>query len=416
MHTASHQLVDNNTPLVDSSCIEFWNKMSDLMPGVIYIFNHETMSNEYSNRSIGEILGYSPEEVIQMGDNLFTVLVHPEDLGKLYAHLSDLAKLAPGAVANFEYRVMASDGSERWLRSVDSVFETASDGSMVRHVGIALDVTAQKQAEFALLEINQQLEARVKARTADLEMLNSELGTCMAQRSAELNEVNQDLKDLTYVATHDLKGPINNLSSLTHMLSDAENLLPPEHVETLAWMKDVCHQASDKLDALICVAQAHSGALEQFTDVDIDAATETALVNLHFQTSKARAIVSTDFQAHSAWFLRREMEHLLQSVIGNAIKYQQPGRRPRINIKSRKKPGHVEISVVDNGSGLDLPKDEPKVFGLFKRAHTEPEGSGVSLYAIRRTLDRVGGKINVTSELGKGSCFSICLKDRPATA
>ncbi|WP_299961658.1 PAS domain-containing sensor histidine kinase [uncultured Roseobacter sp.] len=407
MQVISPQRAEKTPVFADARQLVFWEKMANLVPGVIYIFNQKTMSNEYANRSVTEFLGYSPEEVVQMGTNLLTSVVVDEDQPGLFGHLEALGKLPDGAEASHEYRVRAKDGQIRWLRSIDSVIEKSADGDVVRHIGIALDITSQKAAETRLREINDDLEARVRARTAELEVLNSELGTCMAKRTAELNDINRDLKDLTYVATHDLKGPINNMSSLTHMLSEAEPLLPPEHVETLGWMRDVCHQASEKLDALICVAQAHSGNIPDFERVDLAEVTESALVNLHFQISKARAVIKTDFAADTVWFVSREMENILQSVIGNAIKYHESGRRPRVNILSERLSGNVEISIRDNGTGLDLSKDMDKVFGLFKRAHNTPEGAGVSLYSIRRILERVGGSIDVTSKPGRGSCFTL---------
>lgn len=403
------------TPVsADAGQLAFWEKMANLVPGIIYIFNQKTMSNEYANRSVHEFLGYSPEEVVQMGTKLLTSFVVDEDQPALFRHLEALGKLPEGGEASHEYRVRAKDGKIRWLRSIDSVIEKGADGKVVRHMGIAVDITSQKAAEERLREINEDLEARVRVRTAQLEVLNNELGTCMAQRTAELNDVNRDLKDLTYVATHDLKGPINNMSSLTHMLGEAERFLPPEHVETLGWMQDVCDQASEKLDALICVAQAHSGNIPDFEPVDLAKVTESALVNLHFQISKARAVIKTDFAADTVWFVSREMENILQSMIGNAIKYHEPGRRPRVNILSERRSGKVEISIRDNGTGLDLPRDMHKVFGLFKRAHSTPEGAGVSLYSIRRILERVGGSVDVTSKSGRGSCFTLRFPDSGA--
>lgn len=391
---------------------EFWEKMADIVPGIIYIFNQQTMSNEYANRSVMDLLGYSEVEVRDMGTDMLKTVVLPEDQPALFRYLDGLRDLSEGEDSSHEYRVRRRDGTVRWLCSIDTVFEKAPDGGVLRHIGIALDITRQKTAEAELRAINDELEARVKARTEELEALNVELGTCMAQRTAELNDINRDMKDLTYVATHDLKVPVNNMSSLTHMLSEAEPLLPPEHVETLGWLRDVADQASEKLDALICVAQAHSGALKGFQEVDLAEVTERALVNLHFQISRARAVIKTGFEQPSVWFVPREMEHILQSMIGNAVKYHEPGRRPRINVLSRQLDDHVEISIRDNGTGLDLPRDAEKVFGLFKRAHTTPDGAGVSLYSIRRVLERVGGTIDVTSKPGRGSCFSICLPNR----
>ncbi|WP_299632611.1 ATP-binding protein [uncultured Roseobacter sp.] len=413
MQVVQPQNIQATSAVVDESSIAFWTRMAELVPGIIYIFNHATMSNEYANCTIADLLGYSPEEVCSLGETLLPTIIHEDDQDALFDYLKSLQALPIGTETTFEYRVKSKQGNELWLRSIDSIFETSDDGAVLRHIGIAVDITAQKENEARLIEVNESLEARVEARTETLEVLNSELGVCMARRTAELNDVNRDLKDLTYVATHDLKVPINNMICLTHMLSEAEGELPPEHAETLSWMRDACHQAGEKLDALICVAQAHSGTFGVFEEVDLKSVTERALVNLHFQMMKANAVVSCDFDVQTVWFVPREMENILQSMIGNAIKYRAPERRPRVKVQSRQLENGVEVSITDNGSGVDLPRDQDKVFGLFKRAHSTPDGAGVSLYSIRRVLDRVGGSLHASSKVGKGSCFSFQLPNKP---
>ncbi|MDW3222858.1 MAG: HAMP domain-containing sensor histidine kinase [Paracoccaceae bacterium] len=401
---------------VDVTSLAFWTRVGELVPGIIYIFNHATMSNEYSNCTIAEFLGYSPAEAREMGDALLPTLVHDEDHAALFAYLAELSRLSIGAERTFEYRVTSRAGTEKWLRSVDTVFELAADGSVLRHIGIAVDITEQKITEIRLRDANEELEARVAARTAELEALNDELEMRVAQRTMELRDINRDFKDLTFVATHDLKVPVNNMTSLTHILSEAQSNLPAEHAETLGWMRHVCEQASDKLDALICVAQAHSATLTDFSDVNLDSVVAHVLENLQFQIAKTKSNVSLDLEVETIWFMPREAENILQSMIGNALKYHAPERRPCITITSRPCAEGVEVSIIDNGTGIDLPRDEAKVFGLFKRAHATPEGAGVSLYAIRRVLERAGGTIEVSSEVGQGSCFSFRLPNRPEPA
>ncbi|MFK7878131.1 ATP-binding protein [Roseobacter sp.] len=416
MHLVQPQHSEPSSESLNEGSLAFWMKMAELVPGIIYIFNHTTMSNEYANCSIAQYLGYSPEEIRQMGDAMLPTVVDDVDHPAMFSHLEQLGQLPLGAKSNFEYRVTSRSGDALWLRSTDTVIEMAPDGSVLRHIGIAMDVTDQKKAQARLQDTNAVLEERVAARTRELQALNDALEDRVAQRTAELREINRDLKDLTFVATHDLKVPVNNMTSLTHMLSEAENILPPEHVETLGWMRDVCQQAGEKLDALICVAQAHSGTLAPFEEVDLATVVERALINLHFQIARTKSVISLDLQARSVWFVPQEMENILQSMIGNAVKYHVPGRRPRIQVLSRSCAGAVEVSIIDNGTGVDLPRDEAKVFGLFKRAHAAPEGAGVSLYAIKRVLDRVGGSMTASSTLGQGSCFSFRLPNNPACA
>lgn len=401
-----------DAPQVDVESVEFLRQMAGLVPGIIYIFNRQTMSNTYSNRSIAELLGYLPEEVQQMGDSFLPTIMHPEDLARVGAHFAALQEREIGAPLTFEYRVTAKDGRLVWLRSLEAVFDRNPNGAVLNHIGIAFDITAQKLAEEELQRTNAELEERVRRRTEELNALNRELEDRVRLGTAELLKTNRDLEQLTFVATHDLKVPINNMTSLTHMLSEAGDLLPPEHAETLGWMREVCQQASEKLEALICVAQAHSGAMDPFQMVSLAEVTERVLLNLHFQSADVKAVIRTDFAEPSVFFLPVEMETILQALIGNALKYRQPGRRPKIDISSRADAHCVLISVRDNGSGLDLPRDKPKVFGLFQRAHNTPEGAGVALYAVRQVLERSGGSINVESTLGEGSTFTVKLPRR----
>lgn len=397
---------ENYAP-VDVESLEFLSKMAALVPGIIYVFNHQTMSNEYANRSIAELLGYGPDEIKSMGDELLPTIVHPDDFDLLANHVAALQLLATGDQAVLEYRAVRRDGREVWLRSIETVFSRAADGGVLRHIGIALDITAEKTAEIRLRKLNAELEARVLQRTRELEALNNELEARVEARTKELRNANKELEQLGYIATHDLKVPINNMSSLTHMLSEGHDPLPPEHEETLQWMRDVCRQASEKLEALVCVAQANSFPVEPFRPVDLAAVTERVLTNLHYQIAEARAIVKTEFSQEHVHFLPLEVENILQAVLSNAIKYRCPDRRLRILLRAHGDSDMTYLTVADNGTGLDLAQDEEKVFALFQRAHVTPEGAGVALYTIRRIMSRIGGSIDVESEAGSGSTFTL---------
>lgn len=391
----------------------FFARAAHAMPGLIYVFNHDTMSNEYANRSVGQFLGYSEAEVRQMGERLLPTLMHPDDYAALPQHFSRLANLGPEQRASFEYRVTARDGSEMWLRSVDAVMERGDDGRILRHVGIATDITAQKCAEASLFEANRALEATIASRTADLRALNQELEQRVTLRTVELEEAHDDLKKLTYIATHDLRVPINNMASLVYMLEEARQNLPDEHAETLAWMHEVCTQATEKLDTLICAAQAHVGTSAPFEDVPIAAALDAALLNLHFLIAGAGGKIVADLAAKTAYFLPQNMETVLQALIGNAVKYRSPERKLKITVSSERLDGAVRIDVADNGRGIDLERDGDRIFELFQRAHENPQGAGVSLYMVQRIVAACDGRITVVSQPGKGSTFSITLPDRP---
>ena len=106
---------------------------------------------------------------------------------------------------------------------------------------------------------------------------------------------------------------------------------------------------------------------------------------------------------------------MFENLIGNALKYADPNRAPKVHLRSWDIPGAVCVSVRDNGTGLNLPRDEEKVFGLFKRAHVDPPGSGIALYTIRKILERYGGNIKIDSKLGEGTQFTLTFPRKDAT-
>ena len=149
---------------IDTDSLAFLAQVVALVPGIIYVFNHDTMSNEYANRSIAEMLGYSPQEIIDMGDNLLPTIIHDDDFDLIAGHVADLQDLADHEQAVWEYRAIARDGHQVWLRSIETVFTRAADGGVLRHIGIAFDITAEKNAEAQLRAANVALKKQLVAQ------------------------------------------------------------------------------------------------------------------------------------------------------------------------------------------------------------------------------------------------------------
>lgn len=164
----------------------------------------------------------------------------------------------------------------------------------MRHIGIAFDITAEKTAAPDLSKPNAGLEARVRDRTQELKELNDELEAHVLTRTNELTHINRKLKRLSYVAAHDLKGPVNNMASLTHMLEDAAAGQSEEYAETLGWMRDACDdacdQAAQKLEGLVVMAQSNAMPDAPFVDVDLAGVIDRISVNLHYALTENKAV------------------------------------------------------------------------------------------------------------------------------
>jgi len=150
-------------------------QISQSISAIVYIYDIIEQRDIYSNRTITEILGYSPETVQAMGETLFPQLMHPDDLDKSSARIERLATASDQEIIETEYRMRRANGEWCWLYSRDTVFTKTSDGKPKQILGVATDITTIKLAEAKILSLNAELEQRVKERTEALQQANEEL-------------------------------------------------------------------------------------------------------------------------------------------------------------------------------------------------------------------------------------------------
>lgn len=361
----------------------FLEKVTGVVPGIIYVFNQQTQSNEYSNRSLGEALGYSAEEVRDMGASMMPRLAHPEDLPRILDHFMAIRALADGDICKLEYRIRHKAGNWVWLLSQDTVFDRDDTGAVQRHIGVAIDVTSQKQAEE---------DALAQKRIADT--------------------ANEQLSAFTYSLSHDLKAPSNTMRMILGELSaqhadslDADGrMLIALGEDTLARMtrliEDVLHFTRISRQE-IDLTQVALGPLLDTLVQDLGGAVET---------SSAEIRVSPLPRVQGDETLLRM---LFQNLLENALRYSAPDRPPLIRISHdpAASEGLVSISVQDNGIGI-ASRDHARIFGLFERLHLQSEisGSGLGLSICQRIVLILGGDIRVTSTPGEGSTFTVDLR------
>ena len=101
------------------------------------------------------------------------------------------------------------------------------------------------------------------------------------------------------------------------------------------------------------------------------------------------------------------LQQILDNLISNAIKYRHPDREPEITITAKSVENAVQISVKDNGLGIDLKANGDKLFGMYKTFHGNENAKGIGLYITRNQIESLGGSIEVESEPDKGTTFNI---------
>ncbi|HOI28679.1 MAG TPA: PAS domain S-box protein [Melioribacteraceae bacterium] len=136
----------------------FIQKITDTIPLAIYIYDIIEDRNIYTNKNIFEKLGYTPEEILQMGSNLFPSLLHPDDFKKLSQNIKRYENAQENDVLELEYRMKDKKGKFRWLHSWDVIFSRTADGKPKQILGVVEDISAKKEMQIKLAESQTQYQ------------------------------------------------------------------------------------------------------------------------------------------------------------------------------------------------------------------------------------------------------------------
>lgn len=125
----------------------FTQRIVDISPDIVYIYDLQEQRNIFVNNAISSILGYSAEEIQNIGAEFFSSVIHPDDLTKIVEAQKQFDDAQDGDVFEIEYRMRHANGEWMWLYSRDSVFARDVDGKVRQTVGNAQDITKRKLAE-----------------------------------------------------------------------------------------------------------------------------------------------------------------------------------------------------------------------------------------------------------------------------
>ena len=133
--------------------------IENAMPGILYVFDVRTQENIYANKNIAAALGYTMEEINNLGGNIIGSLIHPDDVIKIPGWTTEDF----GTVKKAEYRMKTKSGKWRWFFGRDTVFQRDSNGNVLQIVGMAQDITERKKIEEELTESEQRFRTLQQA-------------------------------------------------------------------------------------------------------------------------------------------------------------------------------------------------------------------------------------------------------------
>lgn len=260
------------------------------------------------------------------------------------------------------------------------------------------------QAE--LRQTNLVLEKKVEERTEEILHKNRELEI----KNGEILKVNKDLENFVYTASHDLKAPINNIEGLVEALSSE---IPQESegaTGIVSMMKQSVSKFRNVLAELSDIGKLKVEASGQMLTVNFRDVLEEIKFSSKDFIDSAGANIEEDFsEAPAIRFSKKNLRSILYNLISNAIKYRAPDRKPSIHISSQRMDTYIVVTVKDNGMGIKK-EDIPSIFSMYTRLTDQVEGTGLGLSIVRNIIDNNGGYIEVVSEPGNGTTFTIYFK------
>ncbi len=227
--------------------------------------------------------------------------------------------------------------------------------------------------------------------------------------NAELRRSNEDLNQFAYSASHDLQEPLRNISISSQLLQVRLGSTAQGDIASfLNFMVSGAARMEVLLRDLLAYTQVSSaaGAPEK---TDGNAVIQSVLMALQTSISESGALITAD-ELPSVPVSSSHLHLLLQNLIGNALRYRDSTRSPRIRIGAEPEGAFWKFSVEDNGIGI-APEYHKRVFGIFKRLHSAEQypGTGIGLAIAQRIVERYGGRIWVDSEAGNGATFRFTL-------
>ncbi|MDI5895073.1 PAS domain-containing sensor histidine kinase [Flavobacterium algoritolerans] len=228
----------------------------------------------------------------------------------------------------------------------------------------------------------------------------------------ELTQNNKDLKQFSYITSHNLRAPLSNLTGLLNLLEDipVEN---QELKEILNGFNKSTHLLNDTINDLVKVIIIKDNPSIQKEAVLIKEIFENVFSQLNFQIELYKPIIKLNFEKVSIININKAyIESILLNLLTNAIKYKSESRKLKITITTREIDNTVVLIFTDNGIGIDLERNKDKVFGLYQRFHNYPDSKGLGLYLVKSQVETMGGTIEIESEVNKGTTFTLTFKNK----
>jgi len=328
----------------------------------------------YANDNFCKISKYSLEELIGQDHKIISSGYHSKE------YIRNLwLTIAQGKTWKGELKNKAKDGTNYWVDTTITPFLN-EQGKPYQYVATRFDITERKKAELNLEKQNK-----------------------------ELLKTNKELDRFVYSVSHDLRSPLTSIQGLVSIIEDESK--EPETLEHVQMIKSSINRLDEFVRKILSYSQNNRTELE----VEIIPLKKTILNIVHFLENmpQAKGIhFEIDIQEQSSFYTDKlRFNTILENLISNAIKYHKPIDSERfIKVTGNADGEMLQLKISDNGIGI-ASQYQDKIFDMFFRISSKSEGSGIGLYIVKDTVEKLEGSIHILSQINAGTTFVITLKN-----
>ena len=326
-----------------------------------------------------EITGLSPQQAFGSG---WINALHSEDRDFLMREWYNKKGEVEEIKAIFRY-LNVKTGQVSWVIG-QSASETDSEGRVIGYLGSITDITRLKETEEALKEKN-----------------------------AYLLKVNQELDSFVYSASHNLRAPLTSLMGLINLIR-----LEKDNPQSLPPICSMMDHSLQRLDGFIRDILDHSRNARlpmKYRQVNLRALLQDILEEFSLQEEYRKLDMQLMVQEDAPLCAdASRLRIILRNLLSNCIRYQNRHVAPQVTVTVKVDNENAVIEVSDNGIGIRR-EHQARVFDMFYRADEQRSGSGLGLYITREAVNRMGGKINLSSEPSQGTEVRIVIPNHTPT-
>jgi len=350
----------------DSILITEANSINGKIPKIVYV-----------NPAFLQMSGYHSNEIIGKSTNIFNKGPNSDsdELKKLLRAIKNEEECLIETISYTKHK------EEYWVRfSMIPIFN--NEGVISHWISIQRNITDEKKLE-----------------------------TEKEHLIRELTQNNKDLKQFSYITSHNLRAPLSNLIGLLNLTEDIpiEN---PELKEILAGFSKSTHLLNETINDLVKVIIIKDNPSMQKEEVSLKEVFENVFSQLSFQIELHKPIIKLKFDRVPLLNTNKAyIESILLNLLTNSIKYKSENRKLKISITAEQIDHQAILTFKDNGIGIDIERNRDKIFGLYQRFHNYPDSKGLGLYLVKSQVETMGGTISIESEVNKGTTFTITFKN-----